>query len=297
MKHSRHRQATQGRRRASLSARLSGWLLLPAVVCLLLPAAIDAQEAEPSSIRVPLHGIVYDAFTGAAVAGAAVYLDDEGYGVLSDSTGVFRFADVFPGPQLIAAVQFGYEETAAPVEVPEEGAFIEIELTPQPILLDGITAVVDNISTMERRMRSRRRSAPSQTRAFNQERLLRSASSNALDFLRMETRYFPVPCPAGTGIFGTGSSTRSLGWHGISRLTGAMSTNCIIRRGRTISPKVYIDEVPAIGGLDELESYPTAQIYTLEVFSQGAEIRAYTYGFMQRMAERPMALIPINLWP
>jgi hypothetical protein len=76
-----------------------------------------------------------------------------------------------------------------------------------------------------------------------------------------------------------------------------MSTNCIIRRGRTVSPKVYIDEVPAIGGLDVLESYPTAQIYALEVFSQGAEIRAYTYNFMQRMAERPMALIPISLWP
>ncbi len=146
-------------------------------------------------------------------------------------------------------------------------------------------------------MRSRRRSVAFQTRAFDQERLLRSASATLLEFLRSETRYTPVPCPAGTGIFGTGSSTGSLGWHGISRLTGAMSTSCIIRRGRTISPRVYIDEMPAIGGMDELETYPTAQIYALEVYSQGAEIRAYTYGFMQRMAERPMALIPINLWP
>ncbi len=151
MMHSCHRPATQRRRRASLSVLLSGRLLPAAAVCLLLPAAVDAQDAEPSSIRVPLHGIVYDAFTGTAVAGAAVYLDGEGYGVLSDSAGVFRFADVFPGPQLVAAIQFGYEETAAQVEVPEEGAFIEIELTPQPILLDGVTAVVDNISTMERR--------------------------------------------------------------------------------------------------------------------------------------------------
>ena len=276
--------------------RPAGFLLL-AMACLAFPASVNAQETQPSSLRVPLQGIVYDAFTGGAVAGAAVYLNGEGYGVLSDSAGVFRFADVFPGPQLIAAVQFGYEETAAPVEVPEEGAFIEVELVPQPILLDGVTAVVDNISTMERRMQTRRRSAPYQARAFDQERLLRSASATALDFLRSETHYTPVPCPAGTGIFGTGSSTRSLGWHGISRLTGALSASCIIRRGRTISPKVYIDEVPAIGGLDELESYPTAQIYALEVFSQGAEIRAYTYNFMQRMAEKPMALIPLNLWP
>ncbi len=248
-------------------------------------------------MRVMLHGVVYDALTGTAVAGAAVYLERESRGALADSLGTFRFDDVAVGAQLVAAIQFGYEETAAPVEVPADGAFVEIELTPQPILLDGVTAVVENISTMERRMRTRRRAVPYQARAFNQERLLRSASSNALEFLRSDTRYFPVPCPAGMDIFGAGNSTRSLGWHGLSRLTGAMSTNCIIRRGRTISPKVYIDEVPAIGGLDVLESYPTAQIYALEVYSQGAEIRAYTYSFMQRMAERPMALIPISLWP
>lgn len=284
------------RRLAGVVTEPAGCLLL-ALVGLLHPATVDAQEPEPSSIRVPLHGVVYDALTGAVVPGAAVYLDGEGYGVLSDSAGVFRFPDVPAGPQLIAAIQFGYEEMAAPVDVPGDGAFVEIELTPQPILLDGVTAVVDNISTMERRIRSRRRSAAFQTRAFDQERLLRSASATALEFLRSETRHYPVPCPAGTGIFGAGNSTRSLGWHGISRLAGAMSTQCIIRRGRAISPRVFIDEVPAIGGLDELDSYPTAQIYALEVYSSGAEIRAYTYNFMQRMAQRPMALIPLNLWP
>ena len=244
-------------------------------VCLLVfvltsPVSVDAQEAEQPPAHVPLHGIVYDAFTGGAVAGAAVYLDGEGYGVLSDSAGIFRFAGVPPGPQLVAAIQFGYEETAAPVDVPEDGAFIEVELVPQPILLDGVTAVVDNISTMERRMQTRRRAAPYQALAFDQERLLRSPSSNILDFLSWETRHSPVLCPAGY---------------------------CVIRRGRVISPRVYIDEMPAIGGLVELESYPTAQIYALEVFSQGAEIRAYTYNFMQRMAEKPMVLVPLNLWP
>ena len=259
---------------------------------------LRAQEPEPAPapVPVPLHGVVYDALTGTAVAGAAVFLNGEGYGVLSDSAGVFRFADVPPGPQLLAAIQFGYEETAAPVEVPADGAFIEIELTPQPILLDGVTAVVENIGTMERRMRSRRRATSFQTRAFDQERLLRSASGTALEFLGQETRYYPVPCAAGSGVTGTGDRVGSLGWHNLSRFTGASSSRCIIRRGRLVSPRVYIDEIPAIAGLDALETYPTSQIYALEVYSQGTEIRAYTYSFMQRMAERPMALIPINLW-
>lgn len=244
--------------------------LLMVLARLFLPAAIDAQEPEPVPVRVPLHGVVYDALTGAAVPGAAVYLEHESYGVLADSLGTFSFEDVDVGLQVVAAIQFGYEEAAARIEVPEAGAFIEIELVPQPILLDGVAAVVENITTMERRLRSRRRSAAYQTRAFDQERLLRSASSTALEFLERETRYYPVPCPAG---------------------------RCIIRRGRMISPRVFIDESPAFGGLEELDTYPTAQIYTLEVYSSGAEIRAYTYNFMQRMAKRPMALIPLSLWP
>ena len=289
-----NRNAAAGRRdrrRGGVAAALA-WCLSPAgflllaLACLFLPAAVEAQEAEPAPVRVTLHGVVYDALTGTAVAGAAVYLERESHGALADSLGRFHFEDVAVGFQVVAAIQFGYEEAAARIEVPEDGAFIEVELVPQPILLDGVTAVVDNITTMERRLRSRRRSAPYQTRAFDQERLLRSASSTVLEFLQMETRHFPVPCPAGAGVFGVGSS-----------LSGTMSTLCIIRRGRVVSPRVYIDEVPAFGGLDELDTYPTAQIYALEVYSSGAEIRAYTYNFMQRMARRPVALIPINLWP
>ncbi len=255
-------------------------------LALALPATTGAQEAEQPPVRVALDGVVYDVLTGTAVAGAAVYLEDEGYGVLADSLGYFRFEDVAAGFQVVAAIQFGYEESNARIDVPEDGAFLEVELVPQPILLEGVTAVVDNITTMERRMRSRRRAAAFQTRAFDQERLLRSAASSLLEFLQWETRHFPVPCPAGAGVFGVGS-----------RMTPNSSSRCIIRRGRAISPRVYIDEVPAFGGLDDLDTYPTAQIYALEVYSQGAEIRAYTYNFMQRMAHRPMALIPLNLWP
>ncbi|MYK67997.1 MAG: carboxypeptidase-like regulatory domain-containing protein, partial [Gammaproteobacteria bacterium] len=225
---------------------LPAGFLLVALACLFPPAAIDAQEPEPVPVRAPLHGVVYDALTGAAVPGAAVYLEHESYGVLADSLGTFRFEDVGVGFQVIASIQFGYEEAAARIEVSEAGAFIEIELIPQPILLDGVTAVVENITTMERRLRSRRRSAAYQTRAFDQERLLRSASSTALEFLERETRYYPVPCPAGAGVFGVGS-----------QMSANISSRCIIRRCRVISPSEFIHEIPAFGGLEELDNYPT----------------------------------------
>ena len=262
-----------------------------------LPATAGAQETDSTTHRAPLHGGVYDAVRGAAVPGAAVFLNGEGYGVLSDSVGVFRLEDVAPGPVVLTAIQFGYEEMVAPVEVPEAGAFVEIELTPQPILLDAVTAVVENISTMRRRLDSRRRSVPSETLAFDQQRLLRGPSSNVLDFLEQETRYNPVPCGDGLPITWTANPSRALGWNRPPRVAEATSSRCIIRRGRAIRPNVYIDEMPVTGGLVELESYPTTQIYLMEVYSSGSEIRAYTYGFMQRMAEKPMALVPIDLWP
>ena len=100
------------------------------------------------------------------------------------------------------------------------------------------------------------------------------------------------------GLTGAWRPTRGLGgWNLPSQVPGALASDCIRRRGSLVSPRVYIDEMPAIRGLDALKNYPTTQIYALEVYSQGAEIRAYTYNFMQRMAAKPMALVALSVWP
>ena len=57
-----------------------------------------------------------------------------------------------------------------------------------------------------------------------------------------------------------------------------------------------MDEAVAFGGLDELESYAVSDIYLMEVYSRGTEIRVYTNRFMERMARKPIMLIPLNLW-
>lgn len=262
-------------------------------------STLFAQQEDPAPVLVTLRGVVLDEVTGAPVAAAAVYLEGENYGALTDTLGAFRIDGVPADSQTVVATQFGYWEIAADVDVPEAGAIIEIGLKPRPILLDGVTAVADNIDTMVRRLRTRRRSLPYQTRAFDQERLLRSASPSVLDFLWRETNLSRRPCPFGVGVTYAGwRPGRRLGaWNLPSQVPGALASYCIWRRGRVISPRVYIDEVPAIRGLDALENYSTTQIYELEVYSQGAEIRAYTYAFMQRMARKPRALLALSLWP
>ena len=290
-------------KRGGPATTLAGFVLA-AMLGVPFPTEVDAQETDPAPVRVTIQGVVLDELTGTPVPGAAVYLEDESYGALADSLGAFRIEGVAADSQTVVATQFGYWEIAAVVDVPEAGAFIEIELKPRAILLEGVTAVVENINTMESRLRSRRRSLPYQARAFDQERLLRSPSADVLDFLWRETNLNRHPCPAmigltvTIGLTGAWRPTRGLGgWNLPSQVPGALASDCIRRRGSLVSPRVYIDEMPAIRGLDALKNYPTTQIYALEVYSQGAEIRAYTYNFMQRMAAKPMALVALSVWP
>ncbi len=269
-----------------------------AIGCVLLPGRVASQEAEPVPARASILGLVYDGVTGIPIAGAAIYLWEENQGVLADSLGTFRFEDVAAGIHAVAALQLGYEEAHAAIEVPEDGAIVEIELKPRPIMLDGVTVVVDNISTMERRLSTRRLATLSSARAFSQERMLRTPTADALEFLQRDAGLRTVPCPGSLVAHGPAPFRfPDLGWAMFRQTPGPLSSRCVLRRGRPVSPRVFIDEAPLVAGLDGLENYPTAQIYLMEVYSYGTEIRAYTYAFMQRMAERPMALAPIALWP
>lgn len=269
-----------------------------AMGCLLLPGRVASQEAEPAPARASILGLVYDAVTGIPIPGAAIYLWEESQGVLADSLGTFRFEDVTAGAQAVAAIQLGYEEVHAAIDIPEDGTIVEIELTPRPIMLDGVTVVVDNVSTMERRLSTRRQATLSSARAFAQERMLRTPTADALDFLQRDAGLRTVPFPGSLVAHGPAPFRfPDLGWAMFRQAPGPLSSRCVLRRGHPVSPRVYIDEAPLVAGLDGLENYPTAQVYLMEVYSYGTEIRAYTYAFMQRMAERPIALAPIALWP
>ena len=41
---------------------------------------------------------------------------------------------------------------------------------------------------------------------------------------------------------------------------------------------------------------PTARLYLVEVYGRGLEVRAYTHQFMERMARKPVALLPVRIW-
>lgn len=242
------------------------------VLALALPLA--AQEPGGQEDTGHLRGVVVDALAGAPISGALVVLDDERRAVLTDSAGAFDFGAVWSGSQVLTIQQYGYETQGMHAVVPVDGVLdVEIPLPPKAVLVDGISVVADRLETMKTRLRSRRRAVAAQVRAFDQERLVRSPARDVLEFLRDEARLQPEPCRRGLA-FGAG---------------------CVRRRGRVVEPQVFVDEVPLIGGLDYLMTYRPYDLYLVEVYSSGLEIRAYTHMFMERMARGAVALIPINL--
>ena len=211
--------------------RMAALLLLGAAPC--LPGALAAQEPETADdVRVRIMGVVYDVVTGTAISAAAVSLENGQQGVLTDLEGIFRLEEVEAGPQLLVVTQFGYQRRVLATTItPESSGMMEVALTPRPIMLPGVTATVENITEMEKRLRFRRRGAALSTWAYDRRELFRAMTGTPLDFLNRRTMVRVVPCPP-----------------------GSISTRCVYRRGRAVEPWVYVDEAVAFGGLDELES-------------------------------------------
>ena len=251
--------------------RIETAVAVAALLACVQPSAAQREITE-RPLRV-LTGVVVDELTGDPIAGAVVLIEEHLPGSMTDSLGHFTLTGFPPGPQVLNVRQFGYLELTATVEPPLlPDVLVEIPLAPAPIALEGLTAVVDHLETITRRIESRRRAASFMVRAYDQERLVRSGAPNVLRFLLQQVSISPTVCSATRpGVFGL----------------------CVIRRGRAVRPRVFIDEVPALGGLDDLALYRPQDLYLIEIFSFGTAIRAYTYDFMERASRRPVALLPI----
>lgn len=231
------------------------------IAALLLAAPLTAQQ--PTSVR----GVVVDALSGDPVAGALVRRVDGRGGTVADSLGRFAVSAGRDGVLQLALYQYGYQERIVTLEA---GPLARVELDPGPLALQGLTVVAERIATMEERFASRRNAAAFSARAVGAERLMNTSARDVLELLTLEAFLMPAAC----GMRGTSA--------------------CVVRRGRVIEPRVYIDEGLAVGGLDQLATYRPHELFLVEVLAAGSEIRAYTHQFMERAALRPVQLIPFG---
>lgn len=247
-------------------------MALATVLTAALAAAPAPGQTPDGDASVVLRGRVIDATNGIPLPGARVSWDDTRRVAVTDTAGRFELADV-RGRGFLRVDHYGYGETSWVMMIGDSDMDLgDLRVRPDPLLVEGVTVVAERIATIEQRLRNRRNAVPVAVRMFGQDRLVTTAARDMVDFLRLEGGLHPASCGRWT-----------------------MGSMCVFRRGRVVEPRVFIDEAPAIGGMDQLASYRPYELHLVEVFSSGLEIRAYTRHFMERMVRRPRTLIPI-IW-
>lgn len=252
------------RKRLELRAALGRWepalwaLSLALVAVALLARGVGAQDTAEQP-AIDLVGTVVGE-SGKPLVGAFVCVTGDDRGSLTDERGRFKLPNVTPGPVSLTAEQLGYDTLTAN-RTATAGVPVTLTMTPKPVLLEGLHVVTD-------RFQRRRQATTVAVQAFDRQELATAPQTQMFDFVRARAGLWLQPC-AGFGSL------------------------CVYRRGRFVEPIVYIDEVPVLGGMDYLQSFRPSDLYMVEIYGFGAEIRAYTTAFMGRAAKtrlQPIAL-------
>ena len=245
--------------RGHFARLLTMFAVLVAALLTIAPAA--AQQSARTEVRAT--GQVLDGITRQPVRGAYVEVTGTGRKAFTDDHGRFVLANVPAGTREIRVEQLGYE-TAKLSRMIDGSASIEVVLTPDPVVLAQIDVIND-------RLTRRRRSVTTSVMAYDVERLRESPAFDAHEFVRQ--RVFDTPCP----VFG-------------------FDDLCIYRRGRVIAPRVYIDEVWQPAGAAFLRGLNTQDLYLVEIYGGGSQIRVYTNWFTRNLAYGRAHLDPIVLF-
>jgi hypothetical protein len=238
-------------------------LSLAVLLVLLSAPGLLAQERDTPAVSGDFHGVVLDSESGHPVHGVEVYLPDRTIGYLTREDGRFRIPDIPAGALYVEVRRIGYADLDLRLDLEDSFPEVEIHLPPNPVVLEGFEVVVD-------RFERRRRSAPTSIRVVRESELKTAPAMSAADmvFERVATR--ATPCPA----------------HFHQRW-------CVRVRGRPVVPVVYIDESPALGGVEQLATYRPQDFYMVEVYGSGRHVRAYTHHFMERAARNRLSPIPL----
>ncbi|MDE2653916.1 MAG: carboxypeptidase-like regulatory domain-containing protein [Gemmatimonadota bacterium] len=242
-------------------------------------ARVAAQEPDCREDNTRIVGFVVDAGTESPLASVLVSVESPDRASLTTDNGRFLLCDIGPGERVLTASRLGYDTLRIRIGPNPSGEPLRLRLEPDPIILEGLEIVTD-------RFERRRRAGSGRVRTYDQEALAGSNYGSAADFVDFQAGVVTVACPIGNSV---SHSTNRLMLR-IDRM--GVATTCVNDRGRIVSPRVYLDESPLLGGWTALESVPTSQLYMVEVCGRGTQIRAYTHRFMERAARTRLSLSP-----
>jgi hypothetical protein len=223
-------------------------------------ARAQAVQAGPPP-KVRFVGQVLDAETRRPVVGAYVNVAGARKDGLTDHDGSFRIGNIRTGRYTVEVSELGYQDLSLSVNI-VAGEPLTITLTPDPVLLEGVTVTAD-------RLQSRRRSSPYSVWVFDHAQLANMGGSAAEVVQHL---LFPTRTSCTYWSFRMACSAEA-------------------------DPPVYIDERRAYGGMDELASYGAQDLYLIEMYrGSGAQVRAYTTSYMEFLARTHQPLGPLNIW-
>ncbi len=231
--------------------------------------SVSGQERRGGE-RVEVAGVVVSRLTGEAIPGATVEIPRLHKIVYTDAEGRFSFGRLPVGAYPVVTRQLGYATWEDELRV-DESVTLRVELEPDPILLEEVSATVELL-------KARRSVAPVSVLAYDQRELRATAAFDAAEFV---FRRSPRLLLRGYPSWRTRSSIFPVGSFGFEWSRG---------------PVVFIDERPVPFGMLQLGSYQPDDFYLIEVYGGGRLIRAYTEAFIERLARgETRALRPI--WP
>lgn len=257
-------------------ARVARVGVVAAIVWACHPAAsVSAQEGALAAVSFT--GRVVDTYWGRPVEGAVLRLrgmirpDSTVIVGVSDAAGHFNIERVPPGPSEVLVTRIGYADLVQVLDI-QAGQFIEVAVIPKPVVLEGIEVYVD-------RLEARVRSLPHIVDTY-EERVLRAAPDlNVARYLDSQPGFAFVPC-----------------FEGAASSSGAVrpARDCMRTRGTLAErPRIFIDDAPAFGGVQELATLPTTEVYRVEVIRGCAQIRIYTVTYTEETAVRRRPLVSI----
>jgi hypothetical protein len=230
----------------------------------LLVFVVTARPACGQDVGVT--GVVLDASTGEPLGEVLIAPMGEHRPAVTGLDGGFRMELPSEEEYVLLVTRLGYQSVSRLYPPAIAGEHIVIELTPDPIELEGLDVFVDDLN---RRFQRRRNSSQGLVRAYEATDLLALGADNGFDvFYKLVRR--ARPCP------------------------GAAFDYCIVRWGRDIPISVCIDDRSAWGGVTELADYRPEELYVIEVYNWGATIKAYTRWWVQRGAK--MRQLPPEEW-
>ena len=215
------------------------------VLALVLVLAVLPAPA-PGQDQVVLNGTVLDADTREPVPGAQVVAPLSEISVVTDSLGSFEISFIKDTHYDLVATAMGYGPRSVALSPEAEQNSTTIELRPDPVAMVSLAVLHEELEERRRQRRTPR--------------------LRVIDHVELGANDAP--------------SAYSL----VRRVAGAQACEGLqelCRLGRRV--RLCIDDSSPIRGARELEAYAPSDLWLMEVYREGREVRVYTRWFIERV--------------